>query len=153
MQRIPSKTGPLDSNRYADNFGHTADELRPEKAVALPAEIAPLASRELHDLLGTTRGSDQIRLDVPKSASPFLNTQNGKKHDYFLLQSLVRKSNSEVSKELVSQLQDKALGISPKDVGFMRASLAREHSMLELLRDLTDSMGTVHNRIVGSQEG
>lgn len=153
MERISGKTSQLGPQTgHTQGIGHSLDELKFEKAKALPAEIAPMPSRELSDLIGGSRACDQIRLHVPKAANPFQAFPHGPKSDYFLLQSVVSKTSSQISLELVKMLT-KPEETSDASRSFMRASLAREHSMLELIKSLSDSMGQVHHRIVGSQEG
>lgn len=154
MERVSSKAGQLAPNTdHVESVGHTLDELKPAQTQALPAEIAPLPSRELLNFLGGSRVSEQIRLHVPEAANPFQSSPSGPKHDYFLLQRVIQRSNSDIANAIVTRLQLPSSDLSEQSMAFMRASLAREHNMLELLKSLTDSMGRVHNRVVGSQEG
>jgi hypothetical protein len=160
MEKVPGNAVPQVESRigqtrvgYAEGVGQTLEEVRLEKAQVLPAEIAPLATAQLMNLIGVTRSTDHLRLNVPEAANPFQSSPTGPKHDLFLLQNVVRRSTSDVSKQLVNQLQRPPRGLSEQAVSFMRASLAREHNMTQLLTGLTTSMGQIHNRIVGSQEG
>ena len=148
MEKI---TGPKVG--YSEGVGQTLEEVKLERAQVLPAEIAPLATQQLMNLIGFARSTDQLRLNVPEAANPFQSSPTGPKQDYLLLQSVVRRLENDVSKLLVDQLQRPPIGLSEQSVGFMRASLAREHNMLQLINGLTTSMGQIHNRIVGSQEG
>lgn len=160
MERIPGRgSQPVEgrigqpSVGYTEGVGQTLEEVKLERTQALPAEIAPLPTKQLMDLIGGARSTDHLRLNMPEAANPFQASPTGPKQDYFLIQNVVRRSKSEVSKQLVSQLQRPVRGVSEQSVSFMRASLAREHNMLELLGGLMDSMGQIHNRVVGSQEG
>ena len=154
MERIPSRANPPALPvSYADGAGQTLDELKPEKAQLLPAEIAPLPSRQLMSLIGTLRSTDELRLNTPEAGNPFQSSPMGPKQDYLVLQKLIRRSKNPMSKDLAMQLDRPIEGISEQSQSFMQASLAREHNMLQLLNGLMNSIGQIHNRIVGSQEG
>lgn len=132
----------------------TLEEFKAERTKLLSAEVAPLSTREVMDLIGVTRANDHLRLHVPAAANPFQNSPLGQRQDYIVLHRLLsRAQKSRASDEIIGLLQGELPQISEESVSFMRASLAREHNMLELLSDLIDSMGLIHNRIIGSQEG
>src|SRR5688572_29885892 len=102
MERIPGRGSQAVEGRigqpavgYAEGVGQTLEEVRLERAQVLPAEIAPLPTRQLMDLIGATRSTDHLRLNVPEAANPFQASPMGPKQDYFLLQNVMRRSKSD----------------------------------------------------------
>jgi hypothetical protein len=132
----------------------TPDEIRPSQTKLLNADLAPLATRELMALIGGARASEHLRLNVPQSANPFQHSPSGQKHDYFILRDLVARSKRSLeTNAIVTLLEQTPVGISEEEANFMRASLAREYNMLDLVQEVVQSVGHIHTRIVGSQEG
>lgn len=154
MSRVTDRVGTLGtSTRQLEDFGFSPEEFKTDSSQVLPPELSPLQSQEISDLIGSSRASDQIRLHVPTKADPFMGLNGPERQDHFLLKQVIEKGANKIAIELVDLLQSSIEGVSDESLGFMRASLVREHNMLELLKRLTASMGYVHNQIIGNQEG
>jgi hypothetical protein len=148
MQKISRQNSPNAFGvGHADPLLPTPEEIRLGRTQLLTAELAPLSTKQVMDLIGATRANDQLRLNVPESRS-------SPKQDFFVLHNLMaRTASSDVSSKLIALLQEPQIDLAPESANFMRASLAREHNMLELVKEMMDSMSHIHNRIIGSQEG
>lgn len=133
--------------------GVTAEEMKVRTGAGLPApEVGPIAQPGPMEFINPSRSSDNLRLAVPSTENPF-TTPSGPKHDYILVASAINRSRSNRSAELVQMLQDPPAGFKEEVVTQMRASLARENSMMQLLDQVQGMQQEVYGRILGSQEG
>jgi hypothetical protein len=133
--------------------GVTAEEMKVRTGAGLPApEVGPIAQSGPMEFINPSRSSDNLRLAVPSTENPF-TTPTGPQHDYILVASAINRSRSNRSAELVKMLQDPPAGFKEEVVTQMRASLARENNMMQLLDQVQDMQQEVYGRILGSQEG
>ena len=133
--------------------GVTAEEMKVRTGAGLPApEVGPIAQAGPMEFINPSRSSDGLRLAVPSTENPF-TTPMGPKHDYILVASAINRSRSNRAADLVKMLQDPPGGFKDEVVTQMRASLARENNMMQLLDQVQDMQQEVYGRILGSQEG
>ncbi len=132
--------------------GMTVDELKVHQGQMLKTpEAMPIAQRGPVEFIAPTTSSDQLRLAVPTAANPFA-TPLGPRHDHMMVRTALGRSHTDTAKRLMGLLRDPPGTLPGDSVERMRASLAREHSMLGLLQNLQEMQEQIYGRIIGNQE-
>ena len=132
--------------------GTTSDELKSistNSKDVLPVAVSPLASSEATKLVGGgDRNLDALRLAAPESADPSQVRPN-----HFGVRKALETYTKPSSRELMTLLQNPPPELSKEQVGFLRASAAREEQMMRLLTDHQQNTLEIHHRLIGSQGG
>jgi len=148
VQRFPWATPAGQSIGPA---GLTSEEVKINQGVAVSTpDVAPIAQRGPVEFISPSGSSENLRLAVPAAANPFA-TPTGPKHDHMLIRNALGRSKSDTTKTLMGLLRDPASNLDKKDVGRMRAWVAREHEMLGVLKDLQEMQRDVYGRLIGNQ--
>ena len=139
---------------YAHEVGDAlVNEVKPSLENSLPASIAPLPDMKSLELISGRVHSEYLRLAVPKAANPFEHSPMGPRHDYHMMLAVVGRLDNPLAKKLVGLLQRPSKDISERDISHMRASLARENNMIQLLKTRLSDADQIQSRIIGGQEG
>jgi hypothetical protein len=130
--------------------GMTADELKIHQGQKLTkVETAPIAQKGPVEFISPTTSSEFLRLAVPEAANPFA-TPTGPRHDHMMIRRVLQRASNDISKALTNALKNPPGNVKPEDADRMRASAAREYSMLQLLKPLLEWQDQIYGRIIGT---
>ncbi len=157
-ERITGQVGPKIERQSVDYTTEVSDVLaneisKPSLENSLPASIAPLPDIKSLELISGRLYSEQLRLAVPKAANPFENSPMGPRHDYRMVLGVIDRADNPTAKQLIALLQRPAKDISERDISHMRASVARENNMIQLLKARLSDAEQIQNHILSGQEG
>lgn len=144
MQKIPRRGSSLESNAVIPESNlQTVEELKPHKGQLLNAELAPLSTRQIMDLVRAVRSNDQLRLNYSGlSQAP----------NHVTLHRLMERARVE-DRKIKEMLEASDSEFEPQAREFMMSALERERVMLECLKEMLESVDQIRNRTIGSQEG
>jgi hypothetical protein len=130
--------------------GITAEELKIHQGQKISkVDIAPIAQRGPVEFISPSTSSEFLRLAVPEAANPYA-TPTGPRHDHMMIRRVLQRAGNDTSKALTNALKTPPTGIRPEDADKMRASASREHSMLQLLKNLQEMQEQIYGRIIGT---
>lgn len=133
--------------------GMTADELKVHQGIKVSkADASPIAQRGPVEFISPTTSSEFLRLAVPEAANPYA-TPTGPRHDHMMIRKALHRGSTDISKALTQALKQPPSGVKPEDADRMRASVMREHHMLQLLKTLQEMQEQIYGRIIGTQQG
>lgn len=148
VQRFPWATPAGQSIGPA---GLTSEEVKINQGIEVSTpDIAPIAQRGPVEFISPTSSSENLRLAVPVAANPFA-TPTGPKHDHMLIRNALGRAQNDTTKTLMGILREPGSSIDKKDVGRMRAWVAREHEMLGVLKELQEMQRYIYGHLIGNQ--
>lgn len=133
--------------------GTPLEEIRQEPKEVLTPDIAPLIAQKAVELVGCVRTTEEMRLNIPTALDPFEATVTGLRFDAVHANEVVERFSNEKARAIADALQVPVEGISDRKTLHMRASLAREHNMIALLKDWLLMVEEINGRMIGGQEG
>ena len=130
--------------------GVTADELKIQQIKPGSPSIAPIAQRAPVEFLTPSTSSEDLRLTVPTAANPYA-TPLGPRHDHVMIRKAMARLGGDIGRMITTAL--KAYPAGNADGDKMRASLAREHKMFEVLEPLQQMTEEIYAQMIGNQQG
>jgi|GEM_PF-3738225 len=144
MQKIPRRGVSVESNAVIPESNlQTVEELKRHKGQLLNAELAPLSTRQVMDLVRAVRSTDQLRLN-------YAGFSQGPNH--VALHRLMERARAQ-DRKIEEVIEASSSEFAPKSSEFMMSCLGREREMLECLKEMLESVDQIRNRTIGSQEG
>ncbi len=128
-------------------------EVKPSLANSLPADIAPLPDFKSLQLISGRLSPEYLRLGGPINTTPFASSPMGEYHDYHMIAAVVERLHNPNAKQLVALLQRPSKDISERDNSHMRASLAREYNMGNVLERYSGYMVIICAQSTRHKEG
>ena len=157
MTSITNQVGPKIEPRSVDYTQAVSDAfvdgVKLSLENSLPAAIAPLPVLKSLELINGRLSSEYMRLGVPIHANPFASSPMGPHHDYHMIAAVVGRLHDSSAKHLVALLQRPFKNISEQDNSHMRASLARENNMLNLLKARLSDADRIQEGITHDRDG
>lgn len=145
MQKIPRQNVSISSPAgVPESTLQTMEELKLHKGQLLNADLAPLSTKQVMDLIRAVQSSEQLRLNYSDASQ---------RPSYGALHSLLSKSKDLESSNIEETLRTSLSEFSSESAEFMIGALNREREMLDLIQNLLGSVEQIRNKVAGSQGG
>ncbi len=131
--------------------GLILEEVKSEAGPAMNYDSAPLQTNASSSLLGMMGTSDDLRLNVPRSASPY-SSPTGPLQDYLTARQFLARTKGATFSQLKDAVKNPHPNLSENALSFVRGSIPRVMNAMDLVEKVQGLAKEIAGKVMVAQE-